>query len=99
MRMNIVHKTIEFLEECGTFFVLIVNKKFPTGRPFGIVMEQDNDLYITSANNKEVYSLLKQDSRIQIIALRNGTRNWAHKSGESEECYLIVLLYLSTFLH
>lgn len=39
-------KAYEFLKECGSFFVLTINKDYPAGRPFGAVMEIDDDLYV-----------------------------------------------------
>ena len=36
---KIMSREYEFLKECGYFYVLIINKDFPDGRPFGAVME------------------------------------------------------------
>ena len=37
-------KAYEFLKECGVFYVLTINGDYPAGRPFGAVMEVDEDL-------------------------------------------------------
>ena len=79
-------KIIDFLKECGTFYVLTINKDFPAGRPFGAVMEYKNDLYIATADTKEVYKQLKENSAVQIIALKPGTREWIRVSGTATEC-------------
>lgn len=34
-------KEYEFLKQCGYFYVLTINDKFPAGRPFGAVMEYE----------------------------------------------------------
>lgn len=37
-------KAYGFLKETGYFYVLTMNGDFPAGRPFGAVMEIDEDL-------------------------------------------------------
>lgn len=33
---------LEFLRECGVFYVLTINGDFPAGRHFGAVMERND---------------------------------------------------------
>lgn len=77
----------EFIKECGVFFVLTRNGDSPAGRPFGAIMEQDDDLYISTADMKSVYMQLKNHSKVQIVALKAGTRNWIRISGIATECF------------
>ncbi len=77
---------VEFLRECGTFFVLTSADNSPMGRPFGAVMEHDGDLYISTANTKQVYQQLKSNPSMQIVAIKHGTRTWVRISGSAEEC-------------
>ena len=79
-------KSYEFLKECGVFYVLTVNDDKPCGRPFGAVMEYENKLYITTANMKAVYKQMKANTKIQIIALKGGTRDWIRIDGNAVEC-------------
>lgn len=79
-------KTCDFLKECGVFYVLTVNGDFPAGRPFGAIMEHNDDLYISTANMKDVYKQLKDHPQMQIIALKSGTREWIRVNGIAEEC-------------
>lgn len=79
-------ETVEFIRECGAFFVLTMNGKFPAGRPFGAIMEYEGDLFISTGDTKKVYSQLKECEKMQIVALKNGTRSWLRVSGEAEEC-------------
>ena len=79
-------KAIDFIKECGSFFVLTVNDNGPAGRPFGAIMEHNDNLYISTADTKNVYVQMKKHSKIQIIALKNGTRSWIRLSGEADEC-------------
>ncbi len=79
-------KEYEFIKECGSFFVLTINNDFPAGRPFGAIMEIDNDLYIATADMKAVYKQLKENPKMQLLALKNGTREWMRVTGIATEC-------------
>lgn len=76
----------DFIKECGTFFVLTLNNDFPAGRPFGAIMEHNDNLYISTSDTKSVYKQLTEHNKLQIIALKNGTRNWLRVSGIATEC-------------
>ena len=80
-------QTYDFIKECGTFFVLTQNNDFPAGRPFGAIMEYNNFLYISTADTKEVYKQLSEHNKMQIIALKSGTRDWIRISGVATECF------------
>ena len=79
-------KIYDFLKESGVFYVLTLNGDFPAGRPFGAVMEHNDDLYISTADTKEVYKQLKENSYIQIISLKPNTREWIRINGVAKEC-------------
>lgn len=76
----------DFLKECGVFYVLTLNGDAPAGRPFGAIMELEDGLYISTGDGKAVYDQLKNHPRMQILALKNGTRNWVRIDGMAEEC-------------
>ncbi len=59
-----------FLKDCGVFYLVTINGTAPAARPFGAVMENDGDLFITAADTKAVYHQMKQNSNIQIVALK-----------------------------
>lgn len=80
-------KTVDFLKECGVFFVLTVNGDYPAGRPFGAVMEYNENLYISTGDMKAVYRQLKEHPQLQIVALKSGSRNWIRINGIAEECF------------
>lgn len=77
----------EFIKECGTFFVLTQNNDFPAGRPFGAIMEWNNCLYISTADTKAVYGQLLEHNKMQIVALKEGTREWMRVNGIATECF------------
>lgn len=76
----------EFLNECGVFYVLTLNGDFPAGRPFGAFMEYQDDLFLSTGDEKAVYRQLKACPNMQLIALKHGTREWVRIQGIAEEC-------------
>ena len=50
-------------------------------------MEYNNFLYISTADTKAVYKQLSEHNKMQIIALKGGTRDWIRVSGIATECY------------
>lgn len=81
----------DFLKDCGVFYLVTVNGNAPAGRPFGAVMENEGDLYITAADTKAVYCHMKENPNVQIVALKSGTRKWIRISGTAEECTDIAM--------
>lgn len=81
-----MYKACEFIRECGVFFVLTVNGDSPAGRPFGAVMVYEKDMYIATTDGKPVYTQLKEHGKVQLLALKEGTRSWARVSGQATEC-------------
>lgn len=79
-------QAIDFIQECGLFFVLTVKDNCSVGRPFGAIMEYNSNLYISTTDTKNVYDQMISNPNIQIIALKNGTRSWIRIAGEAEEC-------------
>lgn len=78
-------KAYEFLKECGYFYVLTINNEFPAGRPFGAVMEYNDKLYIATNNKNKVHEQLRKNGNIQIIAKKEGTREWLRITGKALE--------------
>lgn len=79
-------KKFEFLKQCQRFFVLTVKDDSPIGRPFGAVAEFGSDLYIATSNKKEVYGQMKKNPNVQLVAIKDGCRDWIRISGKAEEC-------------
>ena len=78
--------TYDFLKECGVFFVLTTDEQQPMGRPFGAIMEYKNSLFFSTATMKEVYKQLKTNPKVQIVAIKAGTRDWIRVNGVAVEC-------------
>ncbi len=79
-------KIYDFVKECGAFFLLTEREGKPQGRPFGAIMEIGDKLYVATSNEKKVYQEIKNNSKVQILALKAGTRQWARVSGVANEC-------------
>lgn len=77
---------LSFVRECNVFFVLTIENGMPQGRPFGAIFEYGDKLYFSTATNKAVYRQLKDTGHSQIVALKNGTRNWIRIDGNTTEC-------------
>ena len=75
-----------FLNNCEYFFVASINNESPATRPFGAIIEHENNLYISTKRTKEVYKQLKANNHVQITALKNGTRKWLRITGLAYEC-------------
>ena len=86
-------KIYNFLLECGTFFLLTTDGDCPTGRPFGVVMEHNNNLYVATSNEKEVYKQMKANPNVQLLSLKSGTRDWMRASGIATERFNKELKY------
>lgn len=80
-------KTCEFIRDCGVFMMLTMNGDFPAGRPFGAMTEIEGNLFVCTGSEKAAYRQMKEHSQVQIVALKNGTREWIRVDGIAEECY------------
>lgn len=69
-------KAYEFLKECGYFYVLTINENFPSGRPFGAVMEYAGKLFISTNDGNKVHKQLRDNGNIQILAKKERTGDW-----------------------
>ena len=79
-------KAYEFLKECDCFFVLTINGDYPAGRPFGAVMEFENELYISTSDVNMVHKQMRKNEHVQIVAKKANTRNWIRITGKASEC-------------
>lgn len=79
-------KAYEFLKESGSFFVLTMNGEYPAGRPFGAVMEVDNDLYLATNDRNEAHKQMRENEHIQIVAKKPESRDWIRITGIATEC-------------
>ena len=79
-------KAYEFLKECGSFFVLSINGEYPAGRPFGAVMEVEENLYLSTNDMNQAHKQMRENEHIQIVAKKPVTREWIRITGLAREC-------------
>ena len=84
-------KAFEFIKECPCFFVVTNNGDFPACRPFGAIMEVGGNLYISTHDGNEAHKQLRTNGNIQLIAKKEGTREWIRITGTAKECDNIFL--------
>ena len=76
-------EVLEYLKNCGTFYLATLDGSKPQVRPFGAVCEFEGKLYIVTNNQKKVYRQMKANPQIAISGMNKGT--WIRVSGEAEE--------------
>lgn len=59
---------IDFLNECGIFFLATLEGDQPRVRPFGAVAEFEGKLYVCTNNTKEVYKQLLANPKVEVSA-------------------------------
>lgn len=79
-------KEYEFIRECSCFFVVTKNGEFPACRPFGAIMEVGDKLYISTHDGNEVHKQLRADGNMQIVAKKEGSREWIRITAAAKEC-------------
>lgn len=79
-------KAYDFLKECGSFFVLSINGDYPAGRPFGAVMEVDDNLYLSTNDINDAHKQIRENEHIQIVAKKAESREWIRITGLATEC-------------
>ena len=82
----------EFLKQCGVFYMLTINGDYPAGRPFGVVMEVEEDLYISANDHNQAHKQVRANGHFQIIAKNPDSRPWIRITGMAEECDDAALL-------
>lgn len=80
-------KMYDFLKECSSFFVLTMNEDYPTGRPFGAVMEVGDKLYLSTNDLNQAHKQLREQGKMQIVAQKPNSREWIRITGNASECH------------
>ena len=77
-----LQKTLNFLQECKTFYLATVDGGRPRVRPFGLAIEHDGRLWFGTANTKSVYRQLQTNPHIEISAT-SPSMEWIRLSGKA----------------
>lgn len=68
-----MEKVLQFLKDCGTFYLATVDNDQARVRPFGAVCGYNGKLYITTNNQKPVYRQMKADPKVEISGMVGGS--------------------------
>ncbi|MDO4344865.1 MAG: pyridoxamine 5'-phosphate oxidase family protein [Eubacteriales bacterium] len=78
-----MNEILEYLKNCGTFYLATSEDGQPHVRPFGAVCAFEGKLYIVTNNQKDVYRQMKNNRKVEICGMHKGT--WIRVKGEVEE--------------
>ena len=67
-----MNEVIEFLNDCGVFFLATVDGDQPKVRPYGFVMDYDGKLCLCTNNKKPSYAQMKANPAVEISATKDG---------------------------
>lgn len=76
-------EVLDYLRNCGTFYLATSEGDQPRVRPFGAVCEFEGKLYIVTNNQKDVYKQMLVNPKVEICGMHAGT--WMRVSGEVKE--------------
>lgn len=68
-----MNEIYEYLKNAGTFYLATNDGGQPRVRPFGAVSVYDGKLYVITGNQKSVYKQLKENSKVEISGMVEGT--------------------------
>ena len=77
-----MNETLQFLKDCGTFYLATSENGQPHVRPFGAVCEYEGKLYIVTNNQKKVYQQMMANPKVEICGMNKG--RWIRVEGEVE---------------
>jgi uncharacterized pyridoxamine 5'-phosphate oxidase family protein len=79
-----MNEVIEFLNDCGVFFLATVDGDQPKVRPYGFVMDYDGKLCLCTNNKKPSYAQMKANPAVEISATKDG--KWVRLQGNAVFC-------------
>ncbi len=73
-------QVLDFLNECGVYYLATVEGDQPRVRPFGAACIFDDKLYLVTNNTKLVYKQLMANPKVEVCGMAGG--KWIRLSGE-----------------
>jgi len=68
-----MREVLEYLKECGVFYIATDEQGQPRVRPFGAVADFEGKLYISTNNQKDVFKQMQENPKIEISGMKNDT--------------------------
>ena len=76
-----MNKALEFLQECGIFYLATTEGDQPRVRPFGAVFEYEGNLYFVTNNTKKCFKQMLENPKVEISGM-NKKGQWIRVTGE-----------------
>ena len=76
---------VQFIRECGYFFLATCPDDMPRLRPMGMIYSDDKALYLVTDRRKSVYADLMKNPRVELASYNLYTRKWIRISGHAQE--------------
>ena len=67
-----MEEVLQFLKECGVYYLATVEDGKPRVRPFGTAEIFENHLYIQTGNIKDVFKQIMKNPNVEICAFKDG---------------------------
>lgn len=74
-------QVVDFLNEAKTCYFATVEGDQPRVRPFGLAMERNGKVYLSTTNQKKVYQQLLANSKVEVSGMAKG--KWIRLTGEA----------------
>lgn len=75
-----MEEILEFIKECGIYYLSTIDNDKPRVRPFGTLEIFENHLYIQTGKSKDVYKQIEKNNNVELCATNNN--RWIRISGK-----------------
>ena len=72
-------EVLDFLKECGVYYLATIDNNEPKVRPFGTAEIFEDRLYIQTGKKKDVYKQIVSNPKVEICAFKDG--RWIRING------------------
>ncbi|MDR1952578.1 MAG: pyridoxamine 5'-phosphate oxidase family protein [Elusimicrobiota bacterium] len=76
-------KIVEFIKDCGVFYLATTDGDKAKVRPFGFIDEIDGKLYFCTSVKKDVYKQLEKNPNFEIAASSKDCQEWIRVKGKA----------------
>lgn len=75
---------VQFIRECGYFFLATCADGIPRLRPMGMIYSDDKELFLVTDRRKNVYDDLMKNPQVELASYNLYTRKWIRISGRAQ---------------
>lgn len=73
-------EVLDFVKECGVYYLATIDGDIPRVRPFGTLEIFEDKLYIQTGKSKDVYKQIEKNNNVELCAFNNG--RWIRITGK-----------------